>query len=312
MSEAAIGVGPKERQSSARLGILVMLIGMLLFSLNDVMGKWLVATYSVGQVLLIRSAAAMLVLLPFLWRDGIRPLIAVERPGMQALRVLLSSAEVYCFYFAVITLPLADVMTYWLAAPIYVAAMSPFLLGERVGWRRWLAILLGFLGVVVALEPSAATLTAPALVSILGSFCFAFMMLSGRALRGTPDGTLVFWQIVGAGLFGLFTAPFGWVTPGAFDLSLLALLGVVAMLAHVCVNRALKLADAATVAPFQYSLLFWAVVFGCIVFGDVPRTTMLVGAAIIVAAGLFILARERKAVEDPPAAPSRPISSGPD
>lgn len=279
---------------TARLGILIMLLGMLLFSLNDVMGKWLVATYSVGQVLLIRSAAAMVVLLPLLLRDGFRTLIAVERPGMQALRVLLSSAEVYCFYFAVITLPLADVMTYWLAAPIYVAAMSPFLLGEKVGWARWLAILAGFGGVVIALEPSAATLTAPALVSILGSFCFAFMMLSGRALRGTPDRTLVFWQIVGAGLFGIITAPFGWVTPGAFDLSLLALLGVVAMLAHVCVNRALKLADASVVAPFQYTLLFWAVVFGFAVFGDVPRPAMLAGAAIIVAAGWFILLREKK------------------
>jgi drug/metabolite transporter (DMT)-like permease len=280
-------------RNTARIAIAVMLLAMLMFTLNDVMGKWLVATYSVGQVLLIRSAAAMIVLSPFLWRDGLKPLFAVERPGMQALRVLLSSAEVYCFYVAVITLPLADVMTYWLAAPIYVAAMSPFLLGERVGWRRWLAILIGFGGVVIALEPSAATLTAPALISIVGSFCFAFMMLSGRALRGTPDTTLVFWQIVGAGLFGIVTAPFGWVTPTAFDLALLGLLGVVAMVAHMLVNRALKLADAAVVAPFQYTLLFWAVIFGFIVFGDIPRPAMLVGAAVIVAAGLFIFFRER-------------------
>jgi drug/metabolite transporter (DMT)-like permease len=292
MTADSIEVQPATR-NTARIAIAVMLLAMLMFTLNDVMGKWLVATYSVGQVLLIRSAAAVIVLSPFLWRDGVKPLFAVERPGMQALRVLLSSAEVYCFYFAVITLPLADVMTYWLAAPIYVAAMSPFLLGERVGWRRWLAILIGFGGVVIALEPSAATLTAPALISILGSFCFAFMMLSGRALRGTPDTTLVFWQIVGAGLFGVVTAPFGWVTPTAFDLALLGLLGVVAMVAHMLVNRALKLADAAVVAPFQYTLLFWAVIFGFIVFGDIPRPAMLVGAAVIVAAGLFIFFRER-------------------
>ncbi len=290
--EATNAAAPAGR-NTARIAIAVMLLAMLMFTLNDVMGKWLVATYSVGQVLLIRSVAAMIVLAPFLWRDGVKPLFAVERPGMQALRVLLSSAEVYCFYFAVITLPLADVMTYWLAAPIYVAAMSPFLLGERVGWRRWLAILIGFGGVIIALEPSAATLTAPALVSILGSFCFAFMMLSGRALRGTPDTTLVFWQIAGAGLFGIVTAPFGWVTPTAFDISLLALLGVVAMVAHMLVNRSLKLANAAVVAPFQYTLLFWAVIFGFIVFGDIPRPAMLVGAAVIVAAGLFIFFREK-------------------
>jgi drug/metabolite transporter (DMT)-like permease len=291
--EAATAAAPAG-QNTTRIAIAVMLLAMLMFSLNDVMGKWLVATYSVGQVLLIRSVAAMIVLSPFLWRDGLRPLLAVERPGMQALRVLLSSAEVYCFYFAVISLPLADVMTYWLAAPIYVAAMSPFLLGEHVGWRRWLAILIGFVGVVVALEPSAASFTLPALVSIFGSFCFAFMMLSGRALRGTPDRALVFWQTVGAGLVGLATAPFGWVTPGVLDLSLLALLGVVSMVAHVCVNRSLKLADASVVAPFQYTLLFWAVLFGLVVFGDVPRPAMLAGAAIIVAAGLFIMFRERQ------------------
>ena len=271
-----------------------MLAGILLFSLNDVMGKWLVSTYSVAQLLVIRSAAALLILTPLLWKAGVRSLVNVERPGMQALRVILSSAEVYCFYFAVITLPLADVMTDWLAAPIYVAAMSPFLLGEHVGWRRWTAIVIGFAGVLVALQPSAATLTAPALVSIAGSFCFAFMMLSGRALRGTPDTTLVFWQMVGAGLLGLVIAPFQWVPPTAFDLSLLALLGVVAMVAHVCVNRSLKLADAATVAPFQYTLLFWGIVFGWLVFDDLPRPAMLVGAAIIIGAGLFIFFREQR------------------
>ena len=280
---------------AARLGIAIMLAGMLLFALNDVMGKWLVATYSVGQVLLIRSVAALIILTPFVWKAGLRALINVERPGMQALRVLFSSAEVYCFYFAVTYLPLADVMTYWLAAPIYVAALSPFLLGEHVGWRRWCAIVVGFCGVIVALEPSAATLTAPALISIVGSFAFAFMLLSGRTLRGTPDTVLVFWQMTGAGLAGLATAPLGWVTPSAPDFMLLALLGVVAMVAHVCVNRALKLADAATVAPFQYTLLFWAIVFGWLVFADIPRPAMLVGAAIIVAAGLFIFFREQRA-----------------
>ncbi|MBU4530989.1 MAG: DMT family transporter [Hoeflea sp.] len=280
---------------NARLGIAVMLLGIFMFALNDTLGKWLVATYSVGQVLLIRSIAALVVLSPLIWRMGWRPLVTVERPGMQALRVALSSIEVYAFYFAVIYLPLADVMTYWLAAPIYVAALSPFLLGEQVGWRRWTAIFIGFVGVIIALEPSAATLTAPALISIFGSFCFAFMMLSGRALRGTPDKVLVFWQIVGAGLLGLVTAPFGWVQPSAFDLALLAGLGVVAMVAHVCVNRAMKLADAAVVAPFQYTLLFWAVVFGFIVFGDAPRPAMLAGAAVIIAAGLFIFFREHRA-----------------
>jgi drug/metabolite transporter (DMT)-like permease len=297
MSSAVASLREAFSTPNARLGIAVMLFGILLFSLNDVMGKWLVATYSVGQVLLIRSAAALIILIPFIWSAGAITLFRVERPKLQALRVVFSTAEVFCFYAAVVYLPLADVMTYWLAAPIYVAALSPFLLGERVGWRRWTAIAIGFIGVLVALQPSAATLTLPALISILGSLAFAFMMLSGRALRGTPDTTLVFWQMAGAGVAGIVIAPFTWVQPTGFDLGLIALLGVVAMAAHVCVNRSLKLADAATVTPFQYTLLFWAVLFGWLVFGDVPRPAMLLGALIIVAAGLFIFFRGRKVAE---------------
>lgn len=284
------------RLSPTRLGIALMLLGMLMFSVNDVIGKWLVATYPVVQVLAIRSLAAMAILLVLIWRSGgFKTLIQVERPGLQATRVALSSLEVAMFYTAVVYLPLADVMTYWLAAPIYVAALSPFLLGERVGWRRWTAIVIGFIGVVIALDPSSATLSTPALISIVGSLCFAFMVMSGRSLRGTPDLTLVFWQTIGAALVGLVGLPFfGFVTPSVGDFALLSLLGIVAMVAHVCVNRSLKLADASTVIPFQYTLLIWAVVFGYLVFGDIPRPAVIIGGAIIVASGLFIFFREKK------------------
>jgi drug/metabolite transporter (DMT)-like permease len=271
-----------------------MLLGMLMFSLNDVMGKWLVSTYSVGQVVFIRSIAALIVLAPFLWFNGPAKIMQVDRPWLQAARVILSTAEVFAFYFAVVYLPLADVMTYWLAAPIYVAAVSPFVLKEPVGWRRWTAIIVGFVGVVIALEPSSQALTPQAIISILGSMFFAFMLLLGRSLRGTPDTTLVFWQIMGAGLAGLAAVSFEWTPVSLRDLVLLALLGVVAMLAHVLVNRALKLADAATVAPLQYTMLFWAIVFGWLVFGDVPRISMLVGSGFIIASGLFIFFREQQ------------------
>jgi len=280
--------------STARTGVLLMLLGMLMFSLNDVMGKWLVSTYSVGQVVFIRSVAALIVLAPFIWFNGPRKLFAVSRPRLQFARVALSTIEVFAFYFAVVYLPLADVMTYWLAAPIYVAAVSPLVLKEPVGWRRWSAIIVGFIGVVIALEPSSQALTPQAIISILGSMAFAFMLLLGRSLRGTPDTTLVFWQIVGAGLAGLVSVMFEWTPVSTRDIVLLALLGVVAMLAHVLVNRALKLADAATVAPLQYTLLFWAIVFGWLVFGDVPRASMMVGSGFIIASGLFIFFREQQ------------------
>lgn len=282
--------------SPTGLGVAVMLLGMLLFALNDAMGKWLVATYSQGQVILIRSAAALIILVPIAWRAGLSGLVRIERPGLQFARVFFSTAELFCFYFAVAALPLADVMTYWLAAPIYVAALSPFLLGEKVGWRRWTAIAIGFVGVLIALKPSSASLTSAALFSILGSAAFAFMMLSGRQLRNTPDTVLAFWQIIGAALAGIvavFLTPSGWLpVQSSFDLAFLGLLGVVAMTAHVLVNRALKLADAATVAPLQYTLLLWAVIFGWLFFGDVPQTSIVVGAGLIVLSGLYIFFRE--------------------
>ncbi|WP_430512037.1 DMT family transporter [Pannonibacter phragmitetus] len=276
-------------------GPAIMLLGMFLFALNDAMGKWLVASYSVGQVVLIRSIAALIILAPFLLASGLRPLLKPERPGMQAARVAFSTFELFCFYYAVTYLPLADVMTYWLAAPIYVAALSPFLLGEKVGWRRWSAIAVGFIGVIIALNPSSAMFTPPAILSIAGAAAFAFMMLSGRSLRGTPDKTLVFFQTAGAGLAGLAMAPFDWRPIASMeDALLLSLLGIVAMSAHIMVNRALKISDAATVAPLQYTLLLWAVVFGWYFFGDLPKPSMILGAALITGAGLFIFFREQQ------------------
>jgi drug/metabolite transporter (DMT)-like permease len=270
-----------------------MLIGMLMFSLNDTIGKWMVSTYSVGQLLFLRSLVAVLVLLPFMWRIGFRQVFMVERPVLQILRIILSTAEVYAFYFAVSYLPLADVMTFWLAAPIYIAALSPIFLGEHVGWRRWSAIAVGFLGVVIALKPSSAMFTLPAVISIFGTMAFTVMLMLGRSLRKTPGSVLVFWQMAGATIAGLCTVPFQWVAPTEIDLTLMAVLGIVAMLAHVLMTYSLKIAPAVTVAPLQYTLLFWAIVFGWLVFGDIPSVPVMVGAALIVCSGLYIFFRER-------------------
>lgn len=276
-------------------GILMMLLGILLFSLNDVMGKWLVATYTVGQVLLLRSAAALLVIVPFVVKQGVQRTLRPERPGLQLLRVALGSCEVALFYWAVSYLPLADTMTLWLAAPVWAVVLAAILLGERVDAGRWLAVVAGFVGVAIALNPSGQSLSLPAIIALVGSFSFAAMMITGRQLRGTPDVTLVFWQTLGALVMGIALLPFGWVTPTLADLGLLGLLGIVAMVAHICVTRSLKLAEASVVVPYQYTLIVWALVFGWFVFGDWPTPAMLFGAALIIAAGLALLVLERRA-----------------
>ncbi|SEM51452.1 EamA domain-containing membrane protein RarD [Bosea lupini] len=276
-------------------GILMMLLGILLFSINDVMGKWLVATYTVGQVLLLRSAAALLVIVPFVVKQGVQRTLRPERPGLQLLRVTLGSCEVALFYWAVSYLPLADTMTLWLAAPVWAVVLAALLLGERVDAGRWLAVVAGFVGVAIALNPSGQSLSLPAIIALVGSLSFAAMMITGRQLRGTPDVTLVFWQTLGALVMGLLLLPFGWVTPSLADLGLLGLLGIVAMVAHICVTRSLKLAEASVVVPYQYTLIVWALVFGWFVFGDWPTPAMLFGAALIIAAGLALLVLERRA-----------------
>lgn len=276
-------------------GIVMMLLGILLFSLNDVMGKWLVATYTVGQVLLLRSAAALAVIAPFVVKQGIRRTLRPERPGLQVLRVALGSCEVALFYWAVSYLPLADTMTLWLAAPVWAVVLAALLLGERVDAGRWLAVVAGFVGVAIALNPSGQSLSMPAIIALVGSFSFAAMMITGRQLRGTPDVTLVAWQTLGAFLMGVALLPFGWVTPSLADAALLGLLGIVAMAAHLCVTRSLKLAEASVVVPYQYTLIVWALVFGWLVFGDWPTPTMLLGAALIIAAGMALLMLERRA-----------------
>ena len=127
----------KASPSSALAGIGFMLAGIALFSVNDALGKWLVLDYSVGELLLIRSAAALLLLTPLIRNTGVAAFTAAPQPALQVARVVLSALEVAMFFWAVSYLPLADTVTFYLAGPIYVTALSVVLLGERVGWRRW-------------------------------------------------------------------------------------------------------------------------------------------------------------------------------
>lgn len=282
-------------------GALLMLLGMAAFAANDAIGKWLVADYGVAQVILLRSLAAGLMMAPLLMRGGrvVARIRSAPRPRLQALRAICATAEVFCFYLAVSYMPLADVMAFWMAAPIYVVAISPFLLGERVGARTWGAVAVGFLGVLILLAPSLQISGPGAVFALLGTVAFAAIMVLGRSLRETPDRDLVLFQLAAAALAGLALAPFDWQPlQSGGDLALLFLLGVVATAAHMLVTRALKLADASVVAPLQYSLLVWGVVLGFLFFGDVPAPAMLLGAVLIVGSGLIVLRRPtRKSAE---------------
>jgi drug/metabolite transporter (DMT)-like permease len=278
---------------SALAGIGLMVLGIFLFCCNDALGKWLLGSYSVWQMLVIRSIGAIALLSPLIWREGKAAFAGAPRPGLQVLRVSLSVTESIMFFVALSYLPLADTVTFYLAAPIYVTAISALFLKERVGWRRWSAVVAGFVGVIIALRPSTATLTWPALIAIVGSLGFAVFLIITRMLRGTSDVVMVSGQFGAMLLVSGAIAPIGWIAPSALDFGLMLVLGVVAMTAFACMNRSLKLAPASVVVPYQYTMIVWAVVLGWLVFGDVPDAFTLTGAAIIIGAGLYILWREQ-------------------
>jgi drug/metabolite transporter (DMT)-like permease len=269
-------------------GIGWMLLGIGIFSINDALGKWLVADYSVGELLLIRSAAALVIMIPFIRNAGIAAFVNAPRPALQVARIVVSAIEVALFFWAVSYLPLADTSTFYLAAPIYVTVLSVAVLGEKTGWRRGLAVAVGFAGVVLALRPSAASFTLPALIAVSGSLFFAVSLTMTRLLRNTAQMVLISGQLVSTLIFGAATAPFGWVAPTLAGLSLLVLFGVLSVVALACVNHALQLAPAGVVVPYQYTMIVWAIALGYAVFGDAPDAFMLAGAAIIIAAGLYI------------------------
>jgi drug/metabolite transporter (DMT)-like permease len=283
-------------------GIGLMVAGIWLFSFGDAIGKYIVASYPVGELLLLRAAAALVLMAPAIWQQR-SDFLTLERPWLQLVRVGLSTLEVLAFFVAVIYLPLADVITYYLASPIFVTAGSAIFLGEKVGWRRWSAVLVGFAGVLVALQPSAQSVTWPALIALGGSLSFAVLMLVTRSLRATPDIVLASTQFVGTFVVGAALAPFGWLAPSLSHIGLFVAAGAISVGALLCVNRSLRLAPASVVVPYQYSMIIWAVMFGYLVFGDVPTLATIAGAAIIIGAGIYIFLRERSNGSEPTVGP---------
>jgi len=275
-------------------GIILMSAAVLGFSLNDVLGKWLVATYSVAQVLVLRSIAALLILSPFIWREGAAHLLRPRMPRLQLARVAAGTIEVACFYWAVGMMPLADTMAFWMATPIFVALASAVLLKEKLDRTRFAAVVLGFCGVLVTLGATLDSGWLPILVAITGVCVYSAYLLATRALRGTSATVLATYQMTGALVFGLVMAPFAWVPVTWTDGGLLMLLGVVGVVAHLAVTNSLALAPAPVVVPWQYAMILWGILFGWIFFNEVPTSGMLAGVAIIIGAGFWLTRMEMR------------------
>ncbi len=281
---------PTLRSGTAGLGVGLYLLGVGLFAINDALGKWLVKDYGVGQLMMLRSIGAVIVLAPMMLTLRIN-LIDTRRAPLQAVRIVVAAVDTFAFYYATRFMPLADVMTFYMATPLIVTALSAPLLGEKVERFRWIAVLVGFVGVIIALRPSPQMFSFIAPLALFGAIMFALSQTITRELRGIHWAPLVLWQFVGSGLIGATTVPWAWTTPSLFDLGLMALVGAVSMLCFIFIVQALAMARAAVLAPLQYSAILWAALMGWLVWRDAPTLPILVGNAVIIGSGLYVAAR---------------------
>jgi len=284
--------------SSNAAGIRTMIAATFVFALQDGLSRHLVEFYNVFFVVMIRYwfFAAFVIFLGVRRAGGLRRAAASRRPWLQASRGLLLATEICVMVYGFVVLGLIESHAVFACYPLIIAALSGPVLGERAGWRRWLAIGVGFLGVLVILRPGVAVVSPAAAIPLLAAFMFGlYGVLTRLAARSDPPEVSFFWTGT-TGAVALTFVGIWQVEPMAgADAALMALLCVTGVLGHWLLIRAYDLAEASTVQPFTYFQLVFAAAFGIFVFGETLEAPVALGAGIIVAAGLFTLWRERRA-----------------
>jgi len=274
-----------------------MILGVTAFSATDGLSKWMVMAAPILEIVAIRNALVLLMILPSLGRAGGVRALATRRGGAHAVRALLSIGALLTFFGALRELPLATSIAISFASPLFMTVASVLLLGERVGWHRWLAVVAGFAGVVVIAWPGAAGMISwPAALMLLSSLFFALSMITVRWLARTEtDIAMLFYQNAGMMLAGVGGLPFVWQMPTPTDLGVIAAMAVTLVVGQVFMIRAFRAAPVAVVAPFEYLELLWASLIGYVVWNEEPAAHVWIGAAIVVASGLYITWREARA-----------------
>ena len=278
-----------------RRGMLLMLASVALFSLMDAGLKLLSAHYPPFQVAALRGLSSLpLVLAWALWTVGPRALLRV-RWSLHLLRGVLGIAMMASFVYALKRLPLSTAYSIFFVAPLLITALSVPILGEKVGPRRWSAIAVGLVGVWVVLRPTGeGMLTWAGLAVLVAAFGYAVSAITVRVLARTdPSQAITFWLLalmaLGAGALAL---P-GWVPLRAQDLWIVGGIGVAGAIGQYAITEAFRLAEASRVAPLEYSALVWGLLLDLTLWGVLPDAVTWIGAAIIIASGLYLIRREK-------------------
>lgn len=296
-------------QDQSRKGILYLCLGVLVFSLQDAIIKKVSGSYPLTEVVAIRSLVGVPILLALVqYEVGWRTLFAAH-VGPLTLRALIMFGAYTAYYMAFPALPLADAVALYFTVPLFMTALAVPVLGERVDWKVWLAVLLGFAGVMVMLQPGRGLFEPAALLSLLSAALYGTSMVMARKLGSTlPASVMAFYQnaffLLGSLVAAALLAGLGlqdathpslrflvrpWVMPTLLDGALIASCGVVAAVGTLFLTSAYRVAKTSVVTPFEYTGILWAPLWGFLFFAEVPKLTTVAGAAVIGVAGLLAM-----------------------
>ncbi len=293
-SASVLALEPQAAASTGR-GIACILAAWLLFACMDAGSKQLALSYPIVQILWLRFASLLLIAAWLARRRGGNAALRTRHFWLQGARSLLLVVEIGLFILTITRLPLANAHAILAVTPLLVTALSVPLLRERVGLRRWSAIGVAFIGMLIILRPGLSAVQPAALLALLCALMFALYQILTRIVSrdDQPMTTLFYTAVVGT--IGLTViGPFFWTTPDSRGWALFALVACLGACGHFLLIKALQLAPASVLQPFSYTILIWATTIGFLVFGNLPDLATVAGATIIAASGIYSFARERK------------------
>ncbi len=275
--------------------VLYMLSGVFFLAVMDASAKWLTTGYPVVELMFLGRLPAPLFAMALALAGGGLGTLKTGKIGWHLLRAIFSAGTMATFFYALKLLPLADTVAIAFVGPLFMCALSVPLLGEKVGPRRWVAILIGFAGVVVIVQPSGAGLGLGPILALTAAFTYAVSVNISRRISNTETSySMLFWfsmfLIIGSGSL----TPFDWITPRGGDIAIFAILALGATLGQFLLTQAFRYGEISFLAPLEYTALIWATLFGLLFWQQFPTPTVLAGSAIIVACNIYILHREAR------------------
>lgn len=273
--------------SLQKRGMLIYLLAILIISMMDASVKWLSHTYPIGQVVFFRVAFAFLPIGLLFYKNRIP--FRTQRPWLHLARGLVGVATIAAFFYSLRYLPLADTTALALTAPLFSIAMGVFILKEKVGWLHWGAGILGFMGVLFVMPPGEQSLQLMALLAVLAAFSFSVASVLTRILgRSDPPLLITFYSHVVMLVVACASLLVEWQTPPVEDLAVFFFIGITGGLGNYLIVVAFKYTPVSTIAPLEYTFIFWAGLFGFLLWADIPTLSAMLGMTLIVGSGLFL------------------------